>query len=131
MHKIEETKFGYRLTFEGFLRRDDGAAMLEEMKTVVKPRSGGFALLIDMRNSRAFPTEAQEMLRQALLVCKENGLARSGIVLNSAIATLQAKRLAKETGIEASIRYIDASTHPEWEKVAGDWLIRAVEPELG
>ena len=38
------------------------------------------------------------------------------MVLNSAIATLQARRLAKQTGIAPSIRYIDASAEPEWEK---------------
>jgi len=51
------------------------------------------------------------------------------VVLNSAIATLQARRLGKETGTDRWARYIDAS-HPDWEKIALDWLVSAKDPEV-
>ncbi len=130
MHRIEETPYGYRVTFEGFLQRDDAGTLLESFRKTVKPRDGGFAVLVDMRTSRAFPAEAQEVVKQAILVCKEAGLERNAVVLNSAIATLQAKRIARETGIEKDIRYIDASSEPEWERVAIDWLTAGVDPDL-
>ena len=128
MHRIEETSYGYRLTFEGFLKRDEAGELLANMKSTVRPRNGGFAVLLDMRHSRAFPAEAQELIKEALAVCKDAGLERNAVVLNSAIATLQAKRLARETGIEKRVRYIDASAEPEWEKVALGWLADAVDP---
>ncbi len=130
MHRIEETPYGYRVTFEGFLQRDDASTLLDSMRSTVKPRQGGFAVLVDMRTSRAFPAEAQEVVKQAILFCKEAGLERNAVVLNSAIATLQAKRIARETGIERDIRYIDASSEPEWERVAIDWLTDGVDPDL-
>ncbi len=132
MHRIEETRFGYRVTFEGFLHRDDMGALLGSMKETVRPRrrqEERFAVLVDMRSSRAFPAEAQELLKQAITLFKEAGMERNVVVLNSAIATLQAKRLAKETGIESWSRYLDASSEPEWERVAVEWLLRAVEPQ--
>src|SRR5882724_3476357 len=128
MHRIEETSYGYRLTLEGFLQRDEAEELLARMKDTVRPRNGGFAVLLDMRYSRAFPAEAQELIKEALVFCKNAGLERNAVVLNSAIATLQAKRLARETGIAQMIRYIDASAEPEWEKTAVGWLIDAVDP---
>jgi len=122
MHRIDETTYGYRIAFDGFLQRDDAGALLADMKSTMRPRQGGFAVLVDMRHSRAFPAEAQEVLKQAILFCKETGMERNAVVLNSAIATLQARRLAKETGISGWVRYIDASSEPEWEGVAVDWL---------
>ena len=128
MHRIEETSYGYRLTFEGFLMRDEAGELLAKMKSTVRPRNGGFAVLLDMRHSRAFPAEAQELIKEALAVCKDAGLERNAVVLNSAIATLQAKRLARETGIEKRVRYIDASAEPEWERVALGWVADAIDP---
>jgi hypothetical protein len=129
MHRIEETQYGYRVTFEGFLQRDDAGALLDSMRSTVKPRAGGFSVLVDMRTSRAFPAEAQEAVKQAILYCKEVGLERNAVVLNGAIAALQARRLARETGIEDDIRYIDAANEPEWERVAVDWLTAGIDPD--
>jgi len=128
--QIEETPYGYRVTFEGFLQFDDAGELLATMKSAVRPRDGGFAVLVDMRTSRALAIEAQEVVKQAILVCKEAGLERNAVVLNSAIATLQAKRLARETGIEKDSRYIDASIEPDWERVAIDWLTAGIDPDL-
>lgn len=130
MHRIEQTQYGYKLVFEGFLQKDDLSTLLDDMKKTIRPRGNAFPLLMDMRHSRAFPTEAQVIIKEAMVFCKQAGMDRNAVVLNSAIATLQAKRLAKETGIDREIRYIDASSEPNWEKVAVDWLVKAVDPEV-
>ena len=129
MHRIEETPSGYRVTFEGFLQRSDAGTLLDSMRSTVRPREGGFSVLVDMRSSRAFPFEAQEAVKQAILHCKEAGLERNAVVLNGAIAALQARRLARETGIEPYIRYIDAANEPEWERVAFAWLQDGIDPD--
>jgi hypothetical protein len=132
MHKIEETKYGYKLVLEGFLQRDEVGQLLEAMKTKIKPREKGqtFPLLLDMRKSNAFPSDAREILKQCLLFCKDSGMERNAVILSTAIATLQARRIAKETGIDRWARYIDASSRNDWEKIAVDWLIRGVEPDI-
>lgn len=131
MHRVEETDYGYRIVFEGYLVKDDLGDLIENMKRTIRPRngSGNFPVLVDMRKSHAFPADAQEVIKQAILYCKQVGMDRNCVVLNSAIAAMQAKRLAKETGIDSFIRYIDASSDPQWEKAALDWLVRAVDPE--
>ncbi|HBL27980.1 MAG TPA: hypothetical protein DD490_14175 [Acidobacteria bacterium] len=133
MHRIEETKYGYKLILEGFLQREEVNQLLTSMKTKIRPREKGetFPLLLDMRKSNAFPSDAREILKQCLLFCKESGMQRNAVILASAIATLQARRIAKETGIDRWARYIDASSRPnDWEKAAVDWLTRGVEPEI-
>ncbi|HEX3127241.1 MAG TPA: hypothetical protein VH394_07910, partial [Thermoanaerobaculia bacterium] len=93
-------------------------------------RGRKFPVLMDMRHSRAFPADAQVILKEAILFFKQVGMERNAVVLNSAIATLQARRLGRETGIDSTSRYIDASTEQDWEKVAIDWMVAAVDPEV-
>lgn len=130
MHRIEQTQYGYKLVFEGFLQKQDLSTLLEDMKQTVFSRGRKFPVLMDMRHSRAFPADAQEILKEALRFFKQVGMERNAVVLNSAIATLQARRLGKETGIDAASRYIDASTEQDWERVALDWLVKAVDPDV-
>jgi hypothetical protein len=130
MHRIEQTQYGYKLVFEGFLQKQDLSTLLDDMKQTIRSRGRKFPVLLDMRHSRAFPADAQVILKEAILFFKQVGMERNAVVLNSAIATLQVRRLGKETGIDATSRYIDASTEQDWEKIAIDWLVRAVDPEI-
>jgi hypothetical protein len=130
MHKIEPTGYGYRIVFEGFLQKDDLGSFLNEMKSTIRPRSGNFPVLVDMRKAQAFPAEAQEIIKQAMNYCRDAGMDRACVILSSPIAALQAKRLSKETGVDPDSRYIDASSRPDWEKIALDWLVRAVDPDV-
>jgi hypothetical protein len=126
MHMVEETKYGYRLVLEG--RIDEGVEELEsELRGHIHPKDGPFSLMMDLRKVNAFPHDIREVLKRSLYLCHQAGMERNAVVLNSAIATLQARRLAREAGVEAWSRYIDA-TYPDWERTALDWLVRAVEP---
>jgi hypothetical protein len=131
MHRIEATQYGYRLVLEGFLQREEVGQLLETMKKTIQPVEKGksFPLLMDLRNSRAVPADARDLMKEAILFCKQVGMERNAVVLNSAIATLQARRLGKETGIDRWARYIDASSRPDWEKIAIDWLTGIKDPE--
>lgn len=129
MHRIEQTQYGYKLVFEGFLQKHDLSTLLDDMKQTIRSRGHKFPVLLDMRHSRAFPTDAQEILKEAIRFFKQVGMERNAVVLSSAIATLQTRRLLKETGIDALSRYIDASTEQEWERVALDWLVAGVDPD--
>jgi hypothetical protein len=127
--KVEETSYGYKVMFGGgLLVRDAAGALLSEIKSVIRPGSA-FALMVDMRESRAFPAEAQETLKLAILYLRDAGMERNACILSSTIATLQARRLGRETGVDETSRYIDASAEPDWERIALDWLLRAIDPQ--
>ena len=60
---------------------------------------------------------------------KQKGMERSAVILASAIITSQFKRLAHDSGIYAWERYIDASSHPDWEKIAENWISKGIDPD--
>ena len=129
MPQIVETPFGYELVFESTVDRDTARRMLEELRRTVRPREGGFAVLVDLRATRSFTAEAQELVKQTILICREAGMGRNAVVTHSVIAGLQAKRMVKETGIAPDLRYIDGTARADWRDHALAWLINGVEPE--
>lgn len=128
MINIEETSYGYRINFEGFAQKDDVAALAERLGQVLAAHNGTFGVLVDLRQSRAIPADAQEQLMQGIAYCTQYGMERCAVVVASAIAKLQAVRIAKETGIYDTTRYVDASSDPDWEKSALAWIRQATDP---
>lgn len=131
MYSIEETSYGYKVRFEGHLQRDVAGALLAEVRSLIRPQGSAFSVLVDLRGSRAFPPETQDLLRAAIAHFKEAGMERNVCVLDSAVAALQARRLAREAGVAEVSRTIDASGRPDWERIALDWLVRAIDPDPG
>jgi hypothetical protein len=127
MHRIEPKPYGFKIAYEGFLRADDIARFSDEMRRNVATMNGEFAVLVDLRETRTFPPDAQAELMKIIGYCHEQGMNRNVIVVNSAITKIQANRLAREGGV-TDIRFIDAAHTSDWEQVAEDWLIRGKEP---
>jgi hypothetical protein len=130
MERVRATDYGLRVVFSGPLSHAQAEELLAELQSKLPPPGGSFALLVDSRQARAYSAATQEVLKRCILLCKERGMARSVVVLDSAVATLQAQRLGKETGTLAWSRCVDARSRPDWEQVARDWLLRAVDPDL-
>lgn len=128
MHQIEKRPYGFKISFEGFFQGQDVDRFAADMKRQVAGKSGEFAVLVDLQQSRTFPPEAQAGLMEIIGYCAEKGMNRNVIVVNSAISKIQANRLAREAGV-VDIRFLDAAEVDDWEKVAEDWLIRGKEFE--
>lgn len=128
MHKIDETSFGYYMTFEGFFRRADVEDWVSELKKTVGGQ-GAFGVLVDMRGASAFPADAQDKLFEGIVLCRDKGMDRAAVVVANPISKIQAVRVSKETGIHDIVRFIDASNDPDWEKGALDWIREAKAPD--
>jgi len=59
---------------------------------------------------------------------KQKGMQRSAVVLDNALTTTQFRRIAKESGIDAWERYIDANLTPKWSEAAVKWVRDGIEP---
>jgi hypothetical protein len=129
MQRVRATDYGVEIVFGGPLSREETAELLAELHREL-PRSRRFGVLVDSRQSRAYSAREQEAFRRGILLCAERGMERSVVVVDSQISALQARRLGKETGTLAWTRYIDARRHPDWQRIAEDWLLRAIDPEL-
>lgn len=128
MHTIEERPYGFKVTFEGFLKGEDIARFSDQMQGSMGRMSGEFAVLVDLRETRTFPPEAQAELMKIIRFCHEQGMNRNVIVVNSAITKIQANRLARESGI-GDVRFLDAATDDDWEETAEAWLVHGKEPQ--
>lgn len=129
MINVEETSYGYRINFEGFAQKADVAALSERLGQILASHNGSFGVLVDLRQSRAIPADAQEKLMEGIGFCTQYGMERCGVAVSSAIAKIQAVRIAKETGIYETTRYVDASSDPNWEKTCLEWIRQAKDPD--
>jgi hypothetical protein len=128
MYKIEEKPFGFEVSFSGFMQGPDILQFRSEMEPKLVSQKSPFGILVDLRESRTFPAEAQAGLMQIIGLCREHGMERNAVVVNSAITKIQAARLARETQIP-HVRFLDAADNPEWRRQAEEWLTKGTEPD--
>ena len=57
------------------------------------------------------------------------GMERSCVILSNSLTKMQFTRIAKETGIYAFERYIDASVSQDWMDKAMGWLNKEEDPD--
>ena len=51
------------------------------------------------------------------------------VILGDDITAMQMKLVAKKTGIYEWERYIDASSHLDWEELGMNWIINGIDPD--
>lgn len=129
MYKIEKTNYGVKLTFGGFIKQEEMAQWYLDSQKIVSALPSKFGVFVDMRQLKPLPHEAELEMQKGQKLYKEKGMERSVAILNSAITTLQFKRIAQETGIYQWERYLDATNVPDWESVGRKWLTGGVDPE--
>ena len=129
MYKIERQDYGFKLTFADFIKADEMRQWVEESKKALAGAPPAFGIFVDMRDLKPLPQDAQAAMQDGQKLYKQKGMQRSVVILNSTILTMQFKRIAKETGIYDWERYIDASSVPNWEKVALDWIKNEIDPD--
>jgi len=130
MQRVTLTDYGVDIVFGGPLSRDEAEELFEELDRTLPPPGSRFGLLVDSRTMRAYPAAVQTVFKRGIQLCVDRGMERAVVVADSSIATLQAKRLAKETGTLAWTRYLDSRSHPDWRRLARAWLLDAIEPDL-
>lgn len=129
MYKIEKTGYGFKLIFADFINSEEMKKWVDDSKKVLLTASSGFHILVDMRTLKPLPADAQQYMQDGQKLYKQKGMVRSVVILASSVVKMQFKRIAQETGIYQWERYIDASSTPDWEKVATDWLKSGIDPD--
>ncbi len=129
VYSIERTSYGYKLTFGGILTAEEMKAWVEDSKKKLLAPPPKFGVVVDMREIKPLPKDAQPHMEEGQKLYKEKGMARSAVILKNAITKMQFQRIGKETGIYEWERYIDASSVPDWEKVAVSWVVDGVDPD--
>jgi hypothetical protein len=128
MYRIERRPYGYHHRISGHVSVQELDAATEESRHLLAAGPRPFCVFVDMRGFTVLSTEEQKRAAEIMVLYKRLGMLRSVVVLDNPIATLQLKRLAKESGIDQWERYLDASIEPLWESKALAWLTDAIEP---
>jgi hypothetical protein len=129
MYAIEKTLWGYKLTFGDFIQNDEMTKWVDESKTALEGAPAEFGVFVDMRSLKPLPEDAKETMTRGQKLYKEKGMVRSVVILDNPVTTMQFKRIAKESGIDQWERYIDASSHPDWEAKGVAWVKEGTDPD--
>lgn len=122
MYSIERTAFGLVIKFDGFIKSDEMLQYKREIKSVLLSLPERFGIVMDMRTCKPLPKESQDILNaDPELVASR--LTRSVTVVDSALTSMQFKRLAVASKVSDSKRFIDVSKIPDWEPVAERWIV--------
>ncbi len=130
MYKISKEKYGFQLTFGETLSLNEMKQWLEESNKALAGAPKSFGVLIDMRALKpgGILPDAQAVMVEGQGHYKKAGMERSCVILASALIAMQFERLAKESGIYAFERYINAAGHPDWHAKALGWIEKKVDP---
>jgi hypothetical protein len=123
------TPYGYRTTISAPFPEDAATAWFEDIKRVIAGKRS-FGQLVDLRGQKPYSDATNKIIQDAMTYVRAHGMTRSSVVLASAMTKMQIMRLAKEVGMYAYERYFDASSQPEWERMAMDWIERGIDPDL-
>jgi anti-anti-sigma regulatory factor len=129
MYKIEKKTSGFLLTFGETIDAAEMQRWLTESQKALETVQGPFGVIIDMRTLKPLSSDSQAVMVKGQGLYKQKGMQRSAVVLNDAVTTLQFKRLAQQSGIYAFERYIDASKHEDWAKMAVAWVRDGIDPD--
>lgn len=129
MYKIEVTDFGFKLTLSGHLPKEEAQAYKDEMIEIMPILPEKFGILVDMRELKPLGPESQAIITSSQEIVAHR-LTRSVTVVNSTILFMQFRRLSKESHVIDTKRFIDASKTADWEQVARNWIVDAVDPYL-
>lgn len=123
------TEYGFRANASGYITPAEANTWFDDLRAKVAIKKGRpFGLMVDIRGQKANPPETQEIIKNAMGWLRQNGMTRSAVVLDSAVARLMMVRMAKQTGVYQWERYIDASKDTDWETKAIDWIVHGAEP---
>jgi hypothetical protein len=129
MYSIDKKPWGFQLVFAGTIDTDEMVRWVKESEAVLASQQDKFGVFVDMRTLAPLSSDAETQMQNGQKMFKAKGMERSVVILNNALLTMQFRRIARETGISAWERYIDASKFPDWEKMGEAWLTTATEPK--
>ena len=129
MYKIERKTTGYLLTFEGFVDRAEMDRWHTDSQTALTAeRESAFCVIVDMRNLKPLPPDAQARMVEGQQLYKKRGMNRSSVIVNSSVTASQFRRLAKDSGIYQWERYFDGSVAGVMQKAIA-WGRDAQDPD--
>jgi len=130
MYKIERRTSGYIITFSGSINSAEMQKWRNESQRILSlEKSPSFGVIIIMTDLVPLEYNAQSIMVSGQDLYKQKGMQRSAVILANPIISMQFKRLAKESGIYATERYLDIKTYPNPVDLAIKWVKEGIDPD--
>ncbi|WP_249361395.1 hypothetical protein [Haloterrigena sp. H1] len=94
MYTIEQTDFGFQITFAGKMDEEELREWAADSRAALRSSPDEFGVLVDMRDLKLLSDDEQRVMREGQQHYQDAGMVRSSVILDSAILTLQFRRLA-------------------------------------
>jgi len=128
MYAIDNTAFGYRMTFVGTVDLDEFQSWLADSNRQIASASMRFGVLIDVRSLEPLSPRCQDILARGQQALRGHGMQRSAVVASKGYVARQLRMIARASGISENQRYWDAVARTNWEAEALAWIVYADEP---
>ena len=129
MYRIDETDYGFKLTFGDAIDHDAMTRWYTAVMSVMNSQTGSFAMMIDLRKLKPLSAEFEEQIQKLKDNARRKGLVRSVVILGDALTLMRLRREAKRSNYRFE-RYINANFEPNWEQIGRDWLLDEVDPDI-
>lgn len=131
MWKISAQSFGFVLTFSGRIEPDEMREWVMEAHRQLKgPMPANWGVIVDMRELEPLSPASQAVMVEGQKAFKQRGMLRSAVALKDAVTTIQFRRLARESGIDAWERYLNVQQVSAWQAAAKQWVTSGTEPPV-
>ena len=127
MYKIEQKDYGVKLTFSGFIRKNEMESWREEMINLLDNLPPKFGILADLTELKPLPVESQEALTKTQAIFKDK-VIRSATVTRIDFTDMQFKRLGQVSGVNDTKKFLNATKTPNWEELCLEWITNGTDP---
>ena len=128
MYKIENTYYGYHITFSGLMDEAEAMKFKEEVESILPTLRQPWSSIIDLQTWVPPESKVLMVLNKVEQLSREHGLQRRAIILRSPLIKAQATQLSFMSGTRDFERCIDASKVENWEEQAIGWAVHGLEP---
>ena len=125
----QKKDYGFHFAFSSPITEDEASKWSKEVKHAASQVSTEFYVFVDLRKCILIPPKCRSIIEDTQTFFRQNGMKRSVVIVNEAITAMQLKLVASETKIREWERYIDSSSHPDWEQLGMNWLEHGIEPD--
>ncbi len=129
MYSLKKSKLGendlVEINFSGAVSPDEMKKWHTESKTFLNGVKAPFYVKVNMTELGLLNEEAQKALKDGQKDYLNKGMKRSVVIVAKTMISLQMKRLAQETGIYNTERYISVE-EADYQKKADKWLTDGV-----
>lgn len=130
MFSITPVAYGFKIEFSGFIKAPEMKEWLEKSIVALQKAPQNFKVFVDLSEMKALPEDAAAILAEGQGRFRKAGMQRSAVITKYAIQAMQMERLAKESGISATERYI-SKENPKWHELAMGWITLGRDPNEG